>query len=69
MNVVLLHNPDGLQYLLERLKETDKSIEKMTYFFAGHTHGGMVDIPGIKDFALSCAHTEYERYKGWYGPE
>jgi predicted MPP superfamily phosphohydrolase len=33
-HIVLLHNPDGIEYLLQRLKETQKSIQTPTLFLA-----------------------------------
>lgn len=33
-HIVLLHNPDGLEYLLQRLRETKKSIQIPTLFLA-----------------------------------
>lgn len=45
INICLLHSPDGLEFLLQRLRETGQKVLKKTYFFAGHTHGGMFDIP------------------------
>ncbi len=38
-NVVLVHNPDGLEFLLRRLRETGKKLVHPTLFLAGHTHG------------------------------
>lgn len=40
LNIVLLHNPDGLEFLLARLKSTGQTITTPTLFLAGHTHGG-----------------------------
>lgn len=34
LHIVLLHNPDGLEYLLQRLRETEKSIQTPTLFLA-----------------------------------
>lgn len=69
MNIVLLHNPDGLQYVLNRMRETGKTLTKKTIFFAGHTHGAMIDLPIMRDIGLSVCHLEFGRYKGWYYPE
>lgn len=68
-HIVLLHNPDGLEYLLQRLKEAQKSIQTPTLFLAGHTHGAAFDLPLIRYGALRVCKTLYGRYKGWYGPK
>jgi predicted MPP superfamily phosphohydrolase len=68
-NICALHNPDGLHFLLERLKETGKKISKKTLFLAGHAHGWMVDIPLARSVWLLVCGVEHGRYKGWYGPE
>lgn len=68
-HVVLLHNPDGLEYLLERLKKTGKKLTKPTLFLAGHTHGATLDLPVIRRGALRMCKTRFKRYKGWYGPK
>lgn len=69
LNVVVLHHPDSLQYLLKRLTETGQSLQKETRFFAGHTHGSMVNIPWIRQICLDMCLTKYWRYKWWYWPE
>lgn len=68
-HVVLLHNPDGLEYLLDRLKKTGKTLSKPTLFLAGHTHGATLDLPVIRRGALRVCKTKFKRYKGWYGPK
>ena len=68
-HVVLLHNPDGLEFLLQRLLETHKTILHPTLFLSGHTHGGMFDIPLLRHIGLRECSTIHGRYKGWYGPE
>lgn len=68
-NICALHNPDGLHFLLERLRETGKKIDKKTLFLAGHTHGWMVDLPVARSVWLEVCGVEHGRYKGWYGPE
>jgi len=47
-NCVLLHNPDGLEFLLQRLRETNTTLKKPTLFLAGHTHGAMFDVPLLR---------------------
>lgn len=49
LNIVLLHNPDGLEYLLRRLYETGQRIDKKTLLFAGHTHGAMINHGWFKN--------------------
>lgn len=49
-NCVLLHNPDGLEFILQRLHETKKTLKKPTLFLAGHTHGAMFDVPLLRHF-------------------
>ena len=68
-HVVLLHNPDGLEFLLSRLQETHKQLIYPTLFLAGHTHGAMLNIPILRDIGLYGCKTQFGRYKGWYGPE
>lgn len=68
-NVVVLHNPDGLQYVLERLQEVGKKLEKKTIFFAGHAHGSMIDLPVMNRIWLGICGVKHNRYKGWYGAE
>lgn len=68
-HVVLLHNPDGLEYLLQRLKQTGRVLQKPTLFLAGHTHGATLDLPVIRRGALRVCKTKFKRYKGWYGPK
>lgn len=68
-HIVLLHNPDGLEYLLRRLTVTNKKIDKPTLFLAGHTHGSTLNIPIIRHGALRVCKTKFGRYKGWYGPK
>lgn len=68
-HVVLLHNPDGLQYLLRRLVETNTTITTPTLFLAGHTHGSTLNLPIIRHGALRVCKTKYGRYMGWYGPK
>lgn len=69
MNIVLLHSPDGLEFLLNRLKVTKQSITTPTLFLAGHTHGAMFDIPFFRKLGLWVCKTSFGRYKGWYWPE
>lgn len=69
LNVVLLHNPDGLEFLLARLKSTKQSITTPTLFLAGHTHGAMVDLPFLRKIGLLASRTAFTRYKWWYWPE
>jgi predicted MPP superfamily phosphohydrolase len=68
-HVVLLHNPDGLEFLLSRLQETHKQLIYPTLFLAGHTHGAMLDMPLLRNMGLYACKTQFGRYKGWYGPE
>jgi predicted MPP superfamily phosphohydrolase len=68
-HIVLLHNPDGLEYLLRRLAETNKKITTPTLFLAGHTHGSTLNLPVIRHGALRVCSTKYGRYMGWYGPK
>ncbi len=68
-HIVLLHNPDGVEYLLARLKKTGKSLTKPTLFLAGHTHGTTVNLPVFRRGALHVSKTRFKRYKGWYGPK
>ncbi len=68
-NILLMHNPDAFEFLLRRLKETKTKITVPTICFAGHTHGGMIDIPWLVDFALSRIHVQFWRYAWWYKPE
>jgi predicted MPP superfamily phosphohydrolase len=56
-NVVLLHNPDGLEFLLQRLHITHKRINKSTIFLAGHTHGAMFDVPVLRQLGLLGCRT------------
>lgn len=44
-NILMMHNPDGLEFLLRRLRETDTQITIPTLMFAGHTHGAMINLP------------------------
>ncbi len=69
MNIVLLHNPDGLEFLLARLRATNQSLTTPTLFLAGHTHGGMVDLPLLRKIGLMASRTAFTRYKWWYWPE
>lgn len=69
LNIVLLHNPDGLEFLLARLRATKQSLTTPTLFLAGHTHGGMVDLPLLRKIGLMASRTAFTRYKGWYWPE
>jgi predicted MPP superfamily phosphohydrolase len=69
MNIVLIHSPDGLEFLLSRLKATKQIIVPPTLFFAGHTHGAMFDIPYLRHFGLKACNTSFGRYKGWYWPQ
>lgn len=68
-HIVLLHNPDGVEYLLARLKKTKQSLTKPTLFLAGHTHGTTVNLPVIRRGAFFISKTRFKRYKGWYGPK
>lgn len=68
-HIVLLHNPDGVEYLLARLKKTGKSLTTPTLFLAGHTHGTTVNLPVFRRGALHVSKTRFKRYKGWYGPK
>ena len=68
-HVVLLHNPDGLEYLLERLKKTGKMLTRPTLFLAGHTRVATLDLPVIRRGALRVCKTRFKRYKWWYGPK
>lgn len=65
-NIVLVHNPDGLEFLLQRLLERKQTLEKPTLFLAGHTHGGMFDIAVFRELGLMTCKTQHRRYKGWY---
>ncbi len=65
-NIVLVHNPDGLDFLLQRLLETGEILLKPTLFLAGHTHGGMFDVPFFRELGLTACKTQFGRYKGWY---
>ena len=67
-HVVLLHNPDGLEYLLRRLVETKKIFTTPILFLAGHTHGATMDFPFLRHSALRVSKTRFGRYKGWYHP-
>ena len=67
--IVLLHNPDGLEYLLRRLVSTKRILAKPTLFLAGHTHGSTINLPIIRHGALRVCKTQYGRYMGWYGPK
>lgn len=67
--IVLIHNPDGLEYLLRRLSATNQRIETPTLFLAGHTHGSTLNLPIIRHGALRVCKTRYGRYKGWYSPK
>lgn len=69
MNIVLLHSPDGLEFLLARLKATKETITTPTLFLAGHTHGAMFDIPYLRKLGLWVCKTSFGRYKGWYWSE
>lgn len=69
LNIVLLHNPDGLEFLLARLRATKQSLTTPTLFLAGHTHGGMVDLPLLRKIGLMASRTAFTRYKWWYWPE
>ena len=68
-HIVLLHNPDGLEYLLQRLKKTEKKLTTSTLFLAGHTHGSSVDLPIFRTASLRVCKIKFKRYKGWYGPK
>ena len=68
-NIVLMHSPDGFEFLLRRLKETQTKITIPTIMFAGHTHGGMINFPWLVEFALSRIHVLFWRYTWWYRPE
>lgn len=68
-NIVLLHNPDGLEFLLQRLHKTGKQLLHPTLFLAGHTHGAMLNIPILRQLSLLGCKTRFGRYKGWYWPE
>ncbi|MCB9807210.1 hypothetical protein H6768_05005 [Candidatus Peribacteria bacterium] len=57
MNIVLIHNPDGLEFLLSRLRSTKQVIIPPTLFLAGHTHGAMFDIPFLRKFGLRACMT------------
>ncbi len=63
MNIVLLHCPDGLEFLLARLKETGKKFQTPTLFFSGHTHGGMFDMFMLRTIGLIVCKTKFGRYK------
>jgi predicted MPP superfamily phosphohydrolase len=65
-NIVLLHNPDGLEFLLQRLRENGKKLLRPTLFLAGHTHGAMFDLAILRHIGLMACKTQYGRYKGWY---
>lgn len=68
-HIVLLHNPDWLEYLLQRLKVTKQSIQTPTMFLAWHTHGSSLDIPLLRRASLRVCKIKFKRYKGWYGPK
>jgi predicted MPP superfamily phosphohydrolase len=69
LHIVLIHNPDGLEFLLQRLKKTHKKLTTPTLFFAGHTHGASIDLPFIRRLDLWLCHTIFNRYKWWYTPD
>lgn len=67
-NILLMHNPDGLEFLLRRLRKTETQLTIPTLMFAGHTHGGMINVPWLRDIALRRANVHFGRYNGWYTP-
>ena len=68
-HVVLIHNPDGLEFLLRRLMKNKQTFTKPVFFLAGHTHGASLNLPLIRRGALRVCKTRFKRYKGWYGPK
>jgi len=58
-NIVMIHNPDGLNFLLQRLLETSQKLHHLTLFLAGHTHGAMFDIPVLRGIGLRLCKTYY----------
>lgn len=69
LNIVMLHNPDGLEFLLARLRATGQSLKTPTLFLAGHTHGAMIDLSFLRKIWLMASRTSFSRYRGWYWPE
>lgn len=69
MNVVLLHSPDGLEFILRRLITTKQTITTPTLFLAGHTHGASLDFHVLRELSSLVSSTRFHRYKGWYFPE
>lgn len=65
-NILMMHNPDGLEFLLRRLRKTDTQITIPTLMFAGHTHGAMINLPWLRDIALNRINVYFGRYSGWY---
>ncbi len=63
MHVVLIHNPDGLEFLLNRLVKNKQTFEKPILFLAGHTHGASINLPLIRRGALRICKTRFKRYK------
>lgn len=68
INICLMHNPDGLEYILRQLKLTGRKIEKPTFFLAGHTHGAMFNVPGLRGISLAACSLEFNRFNGVHIP-
>lgn len=47
-HIVLFHNPDGLEFLLNRLVKNKQTFTKPILFLAGHTHGASINLPLIR---------------------